>query len=230
MKKFNPVISIILAFLSALLALVVFEAILFITIMILSALESMLNSEILFGLSCLIVFLIAGSFALSALFACTHLTVSICNNKWICLFMGVIISLFFIFHIFLSALNYVVVYDIVRVIIYDIPMIIYGIFISVYGFINGEPGKKDQKIAELSETTCELLTAYEKSQEKIKELTSKIDYLNEEINRLYEENADFSVENNTLRDDLKEMEINYNAAYKVALQYCQELQDLKNEI
>lgn len=234
MKKFNPVISSILAFLSILLALFAFDAILFITILILSILGAVLNSMILFGFSALFVIVIAGSFVMSALIGCTQLTVSICNNKWICLFMGGAIVLFFIVMIFstntvppdnLAPDN---AYD-VPAIIYDIPMVIYGLAVAIYGFFSGEPGKKDQKIAELSETIYDLSTVNEKYKAEIEELTSEIDYLNEEINHLYEENADFSVENDALRDDLEEMGTNYNAAHKTALQYYQELQNLKKQ-
>lgn len=143
MKKSNPVLSCVFVFLSSLIALISFEIVLFITMLVLGILGAVLNSHVLFILSCIIIILIAASFVISILIGCTNLTVSQCPNKWFALFVGVIIFVLFIALIITTdtppADSFMPdnVFDIPSI-IYDIPMVIYGLAVAIYGFFSGE--------------------------------------------------------------------------------------------
>lgn len=143
MKKSNPVLSCVFAILSSLIALISFEIVLFLTMLVIGIAGAVLDSHILFVLSCIIIILISLSFIFSILISCTKFTVSQCPNKWLALFIGLIIFVFFIALIITTdtppADSFMPdnVFDI-PTIIYDIPMVIYGLAVAVYGFFSGE--------------------------------------------------------------------------------------------
>ena len=143
MKKSNPILSCVFAILSSLIALISFEIVLFLTMLVIGIAGAVLDSHILFILSCIIIILIALSFIFSILISCTKFTVSQCPNKWFALFVGLIIFVFFIALIITTdtppADSFMPdnVFDI-PTIIYDIPMVLYGLAVAVYGFFSGE--------------------------------------------------------------------------------------------